>query len=434
MPSGECSIEPWVFMNWRRAAYYLFTAEVIDAKKALEVGLVNEVVPREDLDARVDQIARHIAQAPLTTLMATKANLKRAWELMGMRVHWQSSNDLVALASIGNDVQALIGRCSRASMLPKEMAPAAGRRKRRRQGRTRPAVNIADHAIGAADVAGADHRGAATAVSYGELYARSQRVAALLHAAGLRRGDGVALVLPNRPEFLEVTWGCQLSGLYYTPVNTHLTPDEVDYIVDDSRGEGRCSSTRRWRSWRANPRSATRASTCASSSEGASRAGGRTRRRSAMRRDAPQASDGSEMLYSSGTTGRPKAVRRPLPEDGNGLVGAEGPGGCAHAALRHDGVERVPVARAALSRCRASTTRWRFIASAPRRSSCRRFDAESVLRADRNAPRHACAVRADDVRADAQAARRGPRVLRRLVASSACCTRPPRARSTSSTG
>ena len=100
MPSGECSIEPWVFMNWRRAAYYLFTAEVIDAKKALEVGLVNEVVKREDLDARVDAIARHIAQAPLTTLMLTKANLKRAWELMGMRVHWQSSNDLVALASM----------------------------------------------------------------------------------------------------------------------------------------------------------------------------------------------------------------------------------------------------------------------------------------------------------------------------------------------
>ena len=33
MPSGECSIEPWVFMNWRRAAYYLFTAEVIDAQE-----------------------------------------------------------------------------------------------------------------------------------------------------------------------------------------------------------------------------------------------------------------------------------------------------------------------------------------------------------------------------------------------------------------
>ncbi len=122
MPSGECSIEPWVFMNWRRAAYYLFTAEVIDAKKALEVGLVNEVVKREDLDDRVDAIARHIAQAPLTTLMLTKANLKRAWELMGMRVHWQSSNDLVALASISKDVQQLIQTVFKDKVLPSEHA------------------------------------------------------------------------------------------------------------------------------------------------------------------------------------------------------------------------------------------------------------------------------------------------------------------------
>ncbi|HTI76495.1 MAG TPA: enoyl-CoA hydratase-related protein [Mycobacterium sp.] len=122
MPSGECSIEPWVFMNWRRAAYYLFTAQVIDAKKALEVGLVNEVVPLAELNDRVDAIARHIAQAPLTTLLATKANLKRAWELMGMRVHWQSSNDLVALASLSSDVQALIQRVFADKILPSEMA------------------------------------------------------------------------------------------------------------------------------------------------------------------------------------------------------------------------------------------------------------------------------------------------------------------------
>ncbi|MDT5161917.1 MAG: enoyl-CoA hydratase [Mycobacterium sp.] len=122
MPSGECSIEPWVFMNWRRAAYYLFTAQVIDAKKALEVGLVNEVVPLDELSDRVDAIARHIAQAPLTTLLATKANLKRAWELMGMRVHWQSSNDLVALASLSSDVQALIQRVFADKILPSEMA------------------------------------------------------------------------------------------------------------------------------------------------------------------------------------------------------------------------------------------------------------------------------------------------------------------------
>ncbi len=122
MPSGECSIEPWVFMNWRRAAYYLYLSEVIDAQKALAVGLVNEVVPRDDLEARVEAIARHIAQAPLTTLMATKANLKRAWELMGMRVHWQSSNDLVALASMSKDVQALIRQVLEGKIKPAEMA------------------------------------------------------------------------------------------------------------------------------------------------------------------------------------------------------------------------------------------------------------------------------------------------------------------------
>ena len=118
--SSASSIEPWVFMNWRRAAYYLYLAEVIDAKRALEVGLVNEVVPREEFDSRVDAIARHIAQAPMTTLLATKANLKRAWELMGMRVHWQSSNDLVALASISKDVQQLIQTVFKDKVLPSE--------------------------------------------------------------------------------------------------------------------------------------------------------------------------------------------------------------------------------------------------------------------------------------------------------------------------
>src|SRR5581483_10514632 len=94
-------------------------------------------------------------------------------------------------------------------------------------------INIADHAMRTPDSPALVVAGGET-ISYGELYARSQRVAAVLHDAGLRRGDGVALVLPNRPEFLETTWGCQLSGLYYTPVNTHFTPAEVAYVIDDS--------------------------------------------------------------------------------------------------------------------------------------------------------------------------------------------------------
>ena len=83
---------------------------------------MNEVVSREELDGRVEAIASHIAQAPLTTLLLTKANLKRAWELMGMRLHWQSSNDLVALATVSADVRALMGRVLQGQIKPAEMA------------------------------------------------------------------------------------------------------------------------------------------------------------------------------------------------------------------------------------------------------------------------------------------------------------------------
>ena len=94
-------------------------------------------------------------------------------------------------------------------------------------------ASIADHAGDSPAVIVAD----GPTITYGELFERSQRVAALLREAGLRRGDGVALVLPNRPEFFEITWGCQLSGLYYSAVNTHFTPDEVAYVIDDSEAK-----------------------------------------------------------------------------------------------------------------------------------------------------------------------------------------------------
>jgi acyl-CoA synthetase (AMP-forming)/AMP-acid ligase II len=72
-------------------------------------------------------------------------------------------------------------------------------------------VNIADHAASRPDAVALLLPGDEQ-VTYGELHERAMRVAALLHEAGLRRGDAVALMLPNRREFLEVTWGCQLSS------------------------------------------------------------------------------------------------------------------------------------------------------------------------------------------------------------------------------
>ncbi|ORV63661.1 acyl-CoA synthetase [Mycobacterium europaeum] len=180
-------------------------------------------------------------------------------------------------------------------------------------------MNIAEHAAGAGNapaliVADGD------TISHAELYARSQRVAAALHDAGLRPGDGVALILPNRSEFLEITWGCQLSGLYYTAVNTHFTPDEAAYVVEDSEARAVFVDTTdaALRDVAAHVREANTAVTV-HLAVGGSLPGWRAYEDVlAHAGDAPPVRDGSEMLYSSGTTGRPKAVRRPLPTDGNG--------------------------------------------------------------------------------------------------------------------
>ena len=157
--------------------------------------------------------------------------------------------------------------------------------------------------------------------SYGELARRSNRVAHLLHQAGLRRGDGIVIMLPNCIEFFELAWGAQRSGLYYTPVNTHLTADEITYIIDDSGAKAVFIHA-----------SAGALAAALAASEG----GAGVRRRFAVggelpgydnfekavtaapTSDPPEPSQGTEMLYSSGTTGRPKGVRRPLPgEEGS---------------------------------------------------------------------------------------------------------------------
>ncbi len=177
-------------------------------------------------------------------------------------------------------------------------------------------ANIADHARRAPRSPALIVADGAT-VTYGELFERSKRVAALLHEAGLRRGDGIALVLPNRPEFFEITWGCQLSGLYYSAVNTHFTPDEVAYVIDDSDAKAVFidASMAELGQRIVDVNGGVDVHVCVG---GALPGWRRYDDALAETGSPPTISDGSEMLYSSGTTGRPKAVRRPLPEDGQG--------------------------------------------------------------------------------------------------------------------
>lgn len=155
------------------------------------------------------------------------------------------------------------------------------------------------------------------ALSYAALDAAANRAAHLFRSVGLVAGDTVALLLENSAAFYEIVWGAQRSGLFFVCIPSKLTAPEIDYIVRDSgsklliaghamagvaeRLAERLGAVRRfmlggmitgWPSWEAAV---------------------------ADMPHTPIADEraGIDMLYSSGTTGRPKGVRVALPEDPN---------------------------------------------------------------------------------------------------------------------
>jgi enoyl-CoA hydratase len=124
LPGAQTMLEPWVLMNFKRTAEYLFLAPTISAEQALEWGMVNRVVPRAQLEDTVDEMAKTVAQMPLTTIMATKAGIKRAWEMMGMRSHLQQSADLVAMCTQADEVKRFMAQTQMEGRRPRETARA----------------------------------------------------------------------------------------------------------------------------------------------------------------------------------------------------------------------------------------------------------------------------------------------------------------------
>jgi enoyl-CoA hydratase len=122
MPTMETGIEPWLFMNFKRASEYMYTSQELSAQEAKDMGLVNRVVPIERLDDEVAELAFLVAQAPLTTLMAAKANIRRAWDMMGLRTHLQASNDLLTVATAATDVQEYIRAVYEQGLRPRDAA------------------------------------------------------------------------------------------------------------------------------------------------------------------------------------------------------------------------------------------------------------------------------------------------------------------------
>ncbi|MEV8022841.1 AMP-binding protein [Streptomyces sp. NPDC086554] len=147
-------------------------------------------------------------------------------------------------------------------------------------------------------------------LTYGQLEERSLRLADHLRAAGLRRGDHFALLCDNDPRALEAYWAALRSGLYLTAVNHHLTADEAAYIVRDCGAKALIVS-------------GSLAELGASVLE---LAGGppivlglddgtyEKALEAASAEPPAHQPRGTDMLYSSGTTGRPKGIKPALPE------------------------------------------------------------------------------------------------------------------------
>ncbi len=168
--------------------------------------------------------------------------------------------------------------------------------------------------------------GTGQTITFGQLDARSNRVAQLFRSLGLERGGSVAILLENHPRFLEVAWAAQRSGLYYTAINIHLTIDEAAYIVRDCGASLVVSSARLAEvaagfTADAVPRVDHRLMV-----DGAVEGWERFEEAAARQRSEPVVDEceGDFMLYSSGTTGLPKGIQRPLTfaPMGEGIPGA----------------------------------------------------------------------------------------------------------------
>jgi acyl-CoA synthetase (AMP-forming)/AMP-acid ligase II len=154
--------------------------------------------------------------------------------------------------------------------------------------------------------------GSGQVVTYLELDDRSNRVAQLLWDAGLRFGDHLAILMENRPEYFEICWAAQRSGLFYTAVNWHFTAEEAAYVVDDCDARVLVVSDA-YRDVAAalvgsTPKVELRLHVGGDAPLDGHEPYAGTRDRFPAEPLAEEI-EGTPMLYSSGTTGRPKGIR-----------------------------------------------------------------------------------------------------------------------------
>jgi long-chain acyl-CoA synthetase len=153
--------------------------------------------------------------------------------------------------------------------------------------------------------------GSGKAISYRELDELSNQGAHLFRALGLKAGDHIAFLMENRLAFMEICWAAQRAGLYYTAISRYLTEDEIAYIVRDCGAKLVITS----------PKCAGQIKGLVTGAPGAPLffmldeplVGFRSWDREAIAQPTTPIPDevaGYDMLYSSGTTGRPKGIKK----------------------------------------------------------------------------------------------------------------------------
>lgn len=157
--------------------------------------------------------------------------------------------------------------------------------------------------------------GSGETVTFGQLESRSNQIAHAFRTLGLKHGDTLAIFAENSPRYFEICWAAQRSGLYFVCISSRLTTPEVEYIIKDSGARLLIAS--------AGLKTVAEEVTGVTdldaywSIDGSIAGYEPLEGVRAGMPETPVADEraGSDMLYSSGTTGRPKGIRPSLPED-----------------------------------------------------------------------------------------------------------------------
>lgn len=157
--------------------------------------------------------------------------------------------------------------------------------------------------------------GSGETVTFAELDTRSNQIAHAFRTLGLQQGDTLAIFAENSARYFEICWAAQRAGLYFVCISSRLTTPEVEYIVQDSGARLLIASA----SLSAVAADVAQITVLDAywSIDGQIPGYEPLEGVHAGMPTTPIADEraGSDMLYSSGTTGRPKGIRPPLPED-----------------------------------------------------------------------------------------------------------------------